>query len=101
MAPYLKSQARASYILRESSYPFLALVVLKRSRLVVCERVEGSLSVETLIQRLKAAITSNEAELVVERNERWVKLVYARFRVCLKWTCMLLCKMRPVYTLVE
>ena len=63
-------QARVSYILRENTYPFLALVVLKQGRLIVCERVEGPISVQPLIARLQAAITNNEAELVVERNER-------------------------------
>ncbi len=71
-----------SYILRESEYPFLALVVLKQSRLVVCERVEGSLSLEVLLQRLQTAITSNEAELVVERNERSFKL-HTYYCMCL------------------
>ena len=32
---------RVSYVLRENTYPFLALIVLKQSRMVVCERVEG------------------------------------------------------------
>lgn len=59
-----------SYILRESSYPFLALIVLKQSRIVVCERIEGSLGVEALIARLLVAVSNDEAELVVERNER-------------------------------
>lgn len=59
-----------SYILRESTYPFLALVVLKQGRMVVCERVEGALSVNGLLERLRTAITNNEGELVVERTER-------------------------------
>ena len=59
-----------SYILRESTYPFLALVVLKQGRMVVCERVEGALSVNDLLARLRTAITNNEGELVVERTER-------------------------------
>ena len=59
-----------SYILRESTYPFLALVVLKQGRMVVCERVEGALSVNDLLTQLRSAITDNEGELVVERTER-------------------------------
>lgn len=59
-----------SYILRESTYPFLALVVLKQGRMVVCERVEGAVGVDELLARLRAAITNNEGELVVERTER-------------------------------
>lgn len=65
-----------SYILRETTYPFLALIVLKQSRVVVCERVEGSLRAEQLIARLQTAITNNEAELVVERNERYWSRLY-------------------------
>lgn len=61
---------RVSYVLRENSYPFLALIVLKQSRLVVCERIEGILSLSELITRLRAAMTDNEGELVVERTER-------------------------------
>ncbi len=63
---------RVSYILRENTYPFLALIVLKQSRMVVCERVEGTVGKEELIQRLERAIRENEGELVVERHERLV-----------------------------
>ena len=59
-----------SYILRESSYPFLALVVLKQGRMVVCERLEGAIGLNDLLARLQAAIADNEGELVVERTER-------------------------------
>ena len=63
-------QVRVSYILRESTYPFLALVVLKQGRMVVCERVEGTIGLDDLLARLQAAIADNEGELVVERTER-------------------------------
>ena len=33
--------ARVSYILRESTYPFLALVMLRGSRMTVISRIEG------------------------------------------------------------
>ena len=59
-----------SYILRENTYPFLALIVLKQSRLEVCERVEGYVGRSELVTRLQQAIRDNEGELVVERNER-------------------------------
>lgn len=61
---------KASYVLRENTYPFLALIVLKQSRLVVCERIEGILSLSELTSRLRVAMTDNEGELVVERTER-------------------------------
>ena len=61
---------RVSYVLRENTYPFLALVVLKGGRMVVVERVEGCLGREELSARLQHALRANEAELVVERAER-------------------------------
>lgn len=61
---------RVSYILRENTYPFLALIVLKQARMVVVQRVEGLLPMRELIARLAVAVRMNEAELVVERNER-------------------------------
>lgn len=59
-----------SYILRENTYPFLALVVLKQSRLIVCERIEGALPLAELLSRLRTSMIDNEGELVVERTER-------------------------------
>lgn len=61
---------RVSYVLRENTYPFLGLIVLKQSRMVVVERVEGLLPLRELVPRLAVAVRMNEAELVVERNER-------------------------------
>ncbi|KAL5493768.1 hypothetical protein EMCRGX_G014992 [Ephydatia muelleri] len=40
------------------------------SRMVVVERVEGLLPLRELVARLAVAVRMNEAELVVERNER-------------------------------
>lgn len=61
---------RVSYVLRENAYPFLALVVLKQGRQVVCERIEGACLLEELLSRLRLAIIDNEGEFVVERAER-------------------------------
>ncbi len=69
-----KFQVRVSHVLRENTYPFLGLVVLKQSRLVVCERVEGAVPLDGLIGRLRAAMIDNEGELVVERTERMRRL---------------------------
>ena len=38
--------------------------------MVVCERVEGAVGLDDLLARLRAAISNNEGELVVERTER-------------------------------
>lgn len=66
--------------MRENTYPFLALVVLKQGRLVVCERVEGALPLDELLNRLRTAMTDNEGELVVERTERLRRLEDQRLR---------------------
>ena len=67
---HTNTQVRLSYILRENTYPFLALIFLKQGRMVVCERIEGTILLDDLVTRLQNAITDHEGELVVERNER-------------------------------
>lgn len=57
--------------MRETLYPFLALIVLRHSRMVVCERFEGALPLDEFIGRLRQAVADNEGELVVERTERY------------------------------
>lgn len=37
----------------------------------MCERIEGALPLTEIITRLRAAMTDNEGELVVERTERY------------------------------
>ena len=69
-----------SYVLRENTYPFFALVVLKQGRLIVCERIEGAIPGPELISRLRTAMTDNEGELVVERTERLRRLEDQRLR---------------------
>ncbi len=44
--------------------------MLKQGRMVVCERVEGTIGLDDLLARIQAAIADNEGELVVERTER-------------------------------
>ena len=68
---YVRLQVRVSYILRETLYPFLALIVLRHGRMVVCERIEGALSLDEFIERLRTSVADNEAELVVERTNRY------------------------------
>ena len=64
-------KVRVSYILRETAYPFLVLVVLRQRQMVVCERIEGTLTLDEFISRLRLAVADNEGELVVERTERF------------------------------
>lgn len=64
---------RASLALREHSYPFLALIVLKDNRMVVVRRWEGLraiMSVEALLGQLQQGIEDNEAALHAARAER-------------------------------
>lgn len=61
---------RVSFVMRENTYPFLALIVLRQGRMVVCERVEGCGDVGVLLGRLGRAVEACQSELVVERNER-------------------------------
>lgn len=61
---------RVSQALRENTYPFLALIVLKDNRMTVVCKIEGSIALETLTTRLTQAISDHEASLVVVRAER-------------------------------
>ena len=74
-------KVKVSHIMRENAYPFLGLVVLKQSRLVVCERVEGAVPLDDLIRRLRSSMTDNEGELVVERTERLRRLEDQQLRM--------------------
>lgn len=66
---------RVSQALRENSYPFLALVVLRDGRMAVVGRLEGPATPENLMQRLQVIVRENEAHLVVARAERYVLLL--------------------------
>eukprot|EP00096_Caligus_rogercresseyi_P012806 TRINITY_DN5484_c0_g1_i1.p1 TRINITY_DN5484_c0_g1~~TRINITY_DN5484_c0_g1_i1.p1 ORF type:complete len:479 (+),score=138.37 TRINITY_DN5484_c0_g1_i1:138-1574(+) len=59
-----------SRALRESSYPFLSLVVLRGNRMVSVGRVEGYVEPPALISRLEAIISDNEAYVVAARVDR-------------------------------
>jgi FAS-associated factor 2 len=61
---------RTSQALRENTYPFLALIVLKNNRMTVVARVEGVIDPEELLGRLHQGVADNEAFLVAERQER-------------------------------
>lgn len=61
---------RVSQALRENTYPFLALIVLKDNRMTVVSKIEGTVTLATLVNRISQAITDHEASLVVVRAER-------------------------------
>ncbi|CAG2172576.1 unnamed protein product, partial [Oppiella nova] len=56
--------------LRESSYPFLALIALKQNRMVVVRKLEGTAHLEPLIAQLRASIEVNRSALDTVRLER-------------------------------
>nr|CAG4652067.1 EOG090X0B12 [Triops cancriformis] len=61
---------RVSQALRENTYPFLALVVLRLNKMTIVGRLEGYVGPELLVQRLQALVSDNEAFLVAARADR-------------------------------
>lgn len=61
---------RVSQSLRESHYPFLAVIVLKENRMTIVGRLEGFNNPEMLIARLQTIIRENEMCLVQARADR-------------------------------
>jgi FAS-associated factor 2 len=61
---------RVSQALRENSYPFLALIVLRFNRMTVVSRIEGPIDAQGLIARLRALMDSYEETLLAARLER-------------------------------
>ena len=61
---------RVSQAMRESTYPFLALVVLRQSKMMIVGRFEGCVSSSDLVQKLTLVIRDNEAYIVAARAER-------------------------------
>jgi FAS-associated factor 2 len=61
---------RVSQALRESTYPFLAVIVLRQNRMMVVGRVEGHVEAEPLVLRLEALVRDNEAYIVAARTDR-------------------------------
>lgn len=71
---------KVSQALREQSYPFLALIVLRQSRMMVVGRLEGNLEPEPLSRRLEAMLRDNEAFVVAARAERAERHINAEIR---------------------
>lgn len=61
---------RVSQALRESTYPFLAVIVLRQHRMMLVGRIEGALSLDELTPRLERIINDNEAFIVAARADR-------------------------------
>lgn len=61
-----------SQALRENTYPFLAVIMLKDRRMTVVGRLEGLIQADDLINQLMFIMDANQTYLVSERLERWV-----------------------------
>ncbi|EPQ07336.1 FAS-associated factor 2 [Myotis brandtii] len=61
---------RVSQALRENTYPFLAMIMLKDRRMTVVGRLEGLIQPDDLINQLTFIIDANQTYLVSERLER-------------------------------
>lgn len=72
---------RVSQAMRENSYPFLALVVLRDGRMTVVGRLEELIPAPDLTARLQGLVRENEAHLVVARAERQERELTAALRL--------------------
>ncbi|XP_074148279.1 FAS-associated factor 2 isoform X1 [Sminthopsis crassicaudata] len=61
---------RVSQALRENTYPFLAMIMLKDRRMTVVGRLEGLIQPDDLINQLTFIMDANQTYLVSERLER-------------------------------
>ena len=61
---------KVSQALRETSYPFLAMIVLRQHRMVVVSRQEGSLVPEAMVEWIRNTVTEYEAFIVAARTDR-------------------------------
>lgn len=59
-----------SQALRENTYPFLAVIMLKDRRMTVVGRLEGLIQADDLINQLMFIMDANQTYLVSERLER-------------------------------
>lgn len=60
-----------SQALRENTYPFLAVIMLKDRRMTVVGRLEGLIQADDLINQLIFIMDANQTYLVSERLERY------------------------------
>ncbi|CAH1772412.1 unnamed protein product [Owenia fusiformis] len=61
---------RVSQALRENTYPFLALIVLRENRMTVVARLEGPIDAAQLVTRVTRCMNDNEGYLVAVRADR-------------------------------
>lgn len=63
-----------SQALRENTYPFLAMIMLKDRKMTVVGRLEGLIQPEDLINQLTFIMEANQTYLMSERLERYTVL---------------------------
>ena len=56
--------------MRETTYPFLAIVCLRDNRMTIVWRIEGPMGVDELIAVCAQVIDENEPTLIAARTER-------------------------------
>ncbi|KAL5015363.1 hypothetical protein ScPMuIL_009633 [Solemya velum] len=61
---------RVSQALRENTYPFLALIVLRDNKMTVVAKIEGPIGSEELTARLDRVMMENDASLIAARADR-------------------------------
>ena len=61
---------KVSQALRENTYPFLSLIVLRQHRMVVVARQEGMIRPDSLTDWLRRTVTEYEAFIVAARADR-------------------------------
>lgn len=61
---------RVATALQANAYPYVAVVVLRESRMTLVGRMEGPVSPEEFIRRLRSVFEANEAYLIAARAER-------------------------------
>jgi len=61
---------KVSQALRETSYPFLAMIVLRQHRMVVVSRKEGLVEPDVMVEWIRKTVTEYEAFIVAARTDR-------------------------------
>ncbi|XP_065844048.1 FAS-associated factor 2-like [Oscarella lobularis] len=61
---------RASQVMRESAYPYLAVICINDSQMAIVGRIEGYIGCDELLARLVEILENNEPSLVVAREEK-------------------------------
>ena len=63
-----------SQVMREATYPFLAILCMQDSRMMIVERIEaGLMDADNVLASLVNAVETNEPSLVAARVDRYDK----------------------------